>query len=303
MEGFIHTDDDLRLRYAEHGAGQPVVFVHGWQGAAEQWRSAAQALADECRAVIYDQRGHGRSHDAASGWTVHRLAHDLAQLLEQLAITDGVLVGHSMGCSVIWAYLELFGPARLDRLVFVDQAPALVIDPVWDERTIARAGAIFSDAQLQALCHSLADPESREDTVRAIVAGMVTPTAAPGLSERALAWGLRVDGSYGAALLRNHAQQDWRQQIALIRLPALIIAGRASVVPWTAAEWIAHTIPGAQLEIFEPDEGGSHLLALENPTKFNALLREFIDGAATRPHQRNLPDPTTTPNEAKGTMT
>src|SRR6516162_1255303 len=98
MEGFIHTDDDLRLRYAEHGAGQPVVFVHGWQGAAEQWRSAAQALADECRAVIYDQRGHGRSHDAASGWTVHRLAHDLAQLLEQLAITDGVLVGHSMGC-------------------------------------------------------------------------------------------------------------------------------------------------------------------------------------------------------------
>ncbi len=302
MEGFIHTHDHVRLRYTEHGVGRPVVFVHGWQGAAEQWRSAAQAVAGDCRAVIYDQRGHGRSHDAPSGWTVHRLANDLAQVLEQLAITDGVLVGQSMGCSVIWAYLELFGPTRLDALVFVDQSPAMIIDPVWNERTIARAGATFSDAQLQALRHSLADPESRADTIRAIVAGMVTPTAAPELTERAVARGLRVDGSYGAALLRNHAQQDWRRQIGLIRLPAQIIAGRASVVPWTAAEWIAHKIPGARLEIFEPDEGGSHLLALENPTKFNQLLREFIDGASTRLDQRILPDPTTTPNEAKGTM-
>jgi pimeloyl-ACP methyl ester carboxylesterase len=300
MEGFTHTHDHIRLRYTEHGAGRPVVFVHGWQGAAEQWRPAAQALAGDCRVVTYDQRGHGRSDDAASGWTVHRLAHDLAHLLDKLAAAGTVLVGHSMGCSVIWAYLELFGPARVDRLVFVDQSPAMIADPVWDERTIARTGAIFSDAQLQTLCHSLADPESREATVRAIVAGMVTPTAARKLTERMVAWGLRVDGSYGAALLRNHAHQDWRRQIGLIRLPALVIAGRASVVPWTAAEWIAHKIPGAQLEIFEPDEGGSHLLALENPAKFNSLLREFVHGAATRTDQRILPDPTRTPIESKG---
>src|SRR6516165_876562 len=107
MEGFIHTDDDVRLRYAEHGAGRPVVFIHGWQGAAEQWRSAAQALVGDCRVVTYDQRGHGRSDDAPSGWSVHRLAYDLAQLLDKLAATDTVLVGHSIGCSVICAYLEL----------------------------------------------------------------------------------------------------------------------------------------------------------------------------------------------------
>jgi pimeloyl-ACP methyl ester carboxylesterase len=245
MEGFIHTDDDVRLRYTEHGAGRPVVFVHGWQCAAEQWRAAAQALTGDCRVITYDQRGHARSDDAPSGWTVHRLAHDLGQLLEKLAATDTVLVGHSMGCSVIWAYLELFGAARLDRLVFVDQAPAMIADPVWDEHTIARAGAIFTDAQLQALCHSLADPESREDTVRAIAAGMVTPNATPELTDREVACGLRVDGSYSAALLRNHAHQDWRRQIGL---PTLVIAGRASVVPWTAAEWIAHETPGARLE-------------------------------------------------------
>ena len=74
------------------------------------------------------------------------------------------------------------------------------------------------------------------------------------------------------------------------------------MVPWTAAEWIAHTIPGARLEIFEPDEGGSHLLALENPTKFNQLLCEFIDAAPTQLDQGILSGPSTTPNEAKGTI-
>jgi pimeloyl-ACP methyl ester carboxylesterase len=38
MEGFVHTGDEVMLRYPVHGAGRPVVFVHGWQGAADQWR-------------------------------------------------------------------------------------------------------------------------------------------------------------------------------------------------------------------------------------------------------------------------
>jgi pimeloyl-ACP methyl ester carboxylesterase len=302
MEGFIHTDDRINLRYTVRGAGRPVVFVHGWPGAAEQWHPAAQALAGQCRAITYDQRGHGRSHDALSGWTVHRLAHDLAQLLEQLAHANAMLVGHSMGCSVIWAYLELFGAARLERLVLVDQAPAMVVDPVWDERTIGRAGAIFTDGELHALCHSLADPESREQTVRTIVAGMLTPAAPPALRERVVAWGLRVDGSFAASLLRNHAHQDWRRQIGLIDIPTLIVAGRASVVPWTAAEWIAHKIPGARLEIFEPDAGGSHLLALENPTRFNRLLRGFLAGDELDPN-RLSPSSHQHPMNAKGATT
>jgi non-heme chloroperoxidase len=117
MDGFIHTDDDVSLRYTVRGVGRPVVFVHGWQGAGEQWRQAAQALAGDRRTVLYDQRGHGRSHEARSGWTVHRLAYDLAQLLDHLSLIDVIMVGHSMGCSVIWPYLELFGAARLERLV------------------------------------------------------------------------------------------------------------------------------------------------------------------------------------------
>ena len=125
--------------------------------------------------------------------------------------------------------------------------------------------------------------------MRTIVGGMLTPAAPPALKERAVAWGMRVDGSFAAALLRNHAHQDWRRQIGRIDIPTLVVAGRASVVPWTAAEWIAHKIRGARLEIFEPDEGGSHLLALENPARFNRLLSEFVVAGAPNTTILELP--------------
>jgi pimeloyl-ACP methyl ester carboxylesterase len=303
MDRFIHTDDDVSLRYTARGGRPPGRVRARLAGRGRAMAPAAEAPAGRCRAITYDQRGHGRSHDAPSGWTVHRLAYDLAQLLEHLALTDTILVGHSMGCSVIWAHLELVGAARLADLVLVDQSPAMVVDPVWDERTIGRAGVIFTDRELHAVCHSLADPESHEQAVRAIVAGMLTPAASSALRERVVACGLRVDGTFAASLLRNHAHQDWRRQIGLINLPTQVVAGRASVVPWTAAEWIPRRIPGARLEICERDEGGSHLLALENPAKRNRLLSEFLAAASSSDDLRlSCWDPTPS-NEPEGVTT
>jgi len=276
VQAEVLTADGVHLRYIDQGAGRPVVFVHGWLSCAEHWRPVAAPIAGMARAVTYDQRGHGASDGTEHGWTVHRLARDLDELLAALAISGAVLVGHSMGCSVIWAYLELFGASRVDGLVLVDQSPALVIDPVWDKATIARAGAMFRDEELRSLCRGVADPQSREQVTRQTLTGMVTPACPHAILDQVLAWRLRVDGCYAAALLYNHAQQDWRRQIAHITLPTLVVAGRASIVPWTGAQWIADSIPGAHLEIFEAGEGGSHFLALENPGKFHRLLADFI---------------------------
>ena len=144
-----------------------------------------------------------------------------------------------------------FGASRLDGLVLVDQSPALVIDPVWDKATIARAGAMFRDEELRSLCRGVADPQSREQVTRQTLTGMVTPACPHAILDQVLAWRLRVDGCYAAALLYNHAQQDWRRNIHNITLPTLVVAGRASIVPWTGAQWIADSIPGAHLYIFE----------------------------------------------------
>jgi hypothetical protein len=107
---------------------------------------------------------------------------------------------------VIWAYLELFGSARASRLVFVDQSPTMIFDPVWDQDTIDAAGALFSDQQLRSLCRGLADPEARPRVVRDVATRMVSP-GQPALVDQLVTTALRVDGDFAAALLFNHAHQ------------------------------------------------------------------------------------------------
>ncbi len=79
-----------------------------------------------------------------------------------------------------------------------------------------------------------------------------------------------------ATLLLNHGCQDWRDIIPRIALPTLVIAGRVSLIPWKSVAWIAKQIPGAQMEIFEENEGGNHFMFVENPTKFNQIVSTFV---------------------------
>ena len=61
-----------------------------------------------------------------------------------------------------------------------------------------------------------------------------------------------------------------------IVVPTLVIGARQSVFPAESQAWIAKQIPGARLEIFEVDEGGSHFMFMENPVRFNAIVRDFL---------------------------
>jgi pimeloyl-ACP methyl ester carboxylesterase len=67
----------------------------------------------------YDQRFHGDSDSPSHGFHVARLAADLRDFLTALELTDVTVVGSSMGCAVIWSYIELFGLQRLKQAVFV----------------------------------------------------------------------------------------------------------------------------------------------------------------------------------------
>jgi pimeloyl-ACP methyl ester carboxylesterase len=86
----------------------------------------------------------------------------------------------------------------------------------------------------------------------------------------------RMTRQDASILLLNHAFQDWRDIIPRITLPTLVVSGRVSPIPWKSQEWIAQQIKGAQLEIFEEEEGGNHFMFFENPDKFNRIVKEFI---------------------------
>jgi len=270
------TGDGVALSYGDIGKGQPLVMIHGWSQTADQFRYQFNAFAAHARVVTYDQRGHGLSERPDHGYRIHRLAMDLREFLESLDMGNAILLGHSMGCSVIWAYLELFGESRLAKLILVDEPPCLTINPAWNDREIAEAGALFRAEAVTDLCNSLAD----EGPIGAVSDTLMTSMLTPGCSSDLRTWMMecnrKMPRSLAAALMRQHAPIDWRDVIRRIRLPSLVVGAEASLAPASSIRWTAEQIPGAILEIFGANEGGSHFMFAENPEKFNRMVLDFL---------------------------
>ena len=96
---------EIRLAVRDYGgAGQPVVLVHGGPGPnLTSWDELPPRLTGRFRAIVYDQRGHGRSDDAAD-YSYASLAGDIQAIVEALRLADPIVVGHSWGGWIAMAY-------------------------------------------------------------------------------------------------------------------------------------------------------------------------------------------------------
>ena len=273
--GSVTTNDGYTLRYDEAGSGQPLVCIPGWSQTAAQFKHQVSGLSDRYRVIAVDMRGHGESDKPDHGYSIERLAKDVQDLLVARNLTGVTVMGHSMGCSVMWSYWELWGRDRLAKLVLVDQMPMITADPAWSSQEKEDAGAIFDPTSLYATIQKLAGPDGVK-TTEGFIGGMFTKAYPPAEVEWVVKQNLKMPRAYAAALLYNHATQDWRRVIPRITVPTLVVGGRVSVVPWKSQVWINNQIKGSRLAIFEENEGGNHFMFMENPDKFNRLVRDFI---------------------------
>jgi pimeloyl-ACP methyl ester carboxylesterase len=122
--GHVTTSDGVRLHYLEAGSGKPLVMIPGWSQTAAQYKYQIARLHDRYRLIALDMRGHGESDKPAFGYKIARFSKDLHDALVALDLREVTLLGHSIGCSVIWSYCDLFGAERLAKLILVDQMPA-----------------------------------------------------------------------------------------------------------------------------------------------------------------------------------
>jgi len=95
------TEDGGLLNAVEFGSGPPLVLLHGAGLSSEVWAYQVRDLAEQCRVMVVDLRGHGGSAPGADGVTIAAMAGDVAALLEHLDLNEVVLAGHSMGGMVI----------------------------------------------------------------------------------------------------------------------------------------------------------------------------------------------------------
>lgn len=273
--GEFVTRDKVTLRYLEAGAGDPLLIVPGWSASAATFERQLEGLSDRFRVIALDMRGHGRSDKPDYGYRVSRFAADLRDGLEALGLSKVTLLGHSLGCVMIWSYLDLFGEDRLSRLVFVDQPAVIMRDPAWPDDVVRQTGAPFTPDQIVGFACEL-DSDLGEEATRRFLASMPTQDFSAEAFEQLVAETLQLPRRYAAKLFLDGATVDYRDVLARITLPTLYIGGRVNTVRMSAQRWICEQIPDCRHVTFTAEDRGSHFMYLENPDRFNAVLAEFL---------------------------
>jgi len=275
-QGSFTTSDGAKLNYLESGRGRPIVMVPGWSQTAEMFSDQISAFSATHRVIAVDMRGHGDSSKPAHGYRMARLAKDLNEFLSGMNLSKVTLVGHSMGCSVIWSHWDQYGSHNTHSMIIIDQAPCTTFGPGWTDAEKAETGAVFSPQSLYDTTAALAGIDG-EVTTTALVNGMFFTKNFPESKKKyALAQNLKFPRKPAADLLVDHCVQDWRDTIVRINVPTLVVGAKGSFFNPKSQEWIASKIPGAKLEIFEVEEGGSHFMFMENPQKFNKIALNFL---------------------------
>lgn len=101
------------LFYEVSGAGEPIVFIHGFSLDRRMWEPQVTAFEARYRVIRYDLRGHGDSVASLESYTGYG---DLLNVLDALEISRAVLVGLSAG-SELAINFAITHPDRVARLV------------------------------------------------------------------------------------------------------------------------------------------------------------------------------------------
>jgi len=106
----------LNLYFETHGAGRPLILLHGGLGSGEMFGPILPALAERHQVIAPDLQGHGRTADIDRPIDVRLMADDIAALIEHLGLDKPDVVGYSLGGGVALQTAIKY-PAMVRRLV------------------------------------------------------------------------------------------------------------------------------------------------------------------------------------------
>jgi pimeloyl-ACP methyl ester carboxylesterase len=244
-----------RLAYDEHGAGTPVVLLHGLTFDRRTWRPIRDRLDDSVRTIAVDLPAHGQSPGPVASF--EGLADQLHELLRQLGADRPVVVGHSMSGGLVSLYAATY-PTQ--GVVVVDNGPDIRLfarliqrlEPALSGPTFAEVWRTFEDGLGLGRI-----PEPVRSQV--VAAHRVQQHVVLGYWQTAL----RTDPDILQGLID--------EQIRILEVPYLAVFGRSI----TDSErerfgWLSD----AQLEEWE---GDGHFVHLVDPDRFATRLRRFVD--------------------------
>jgi pimeloyl-ACP methyl ester carboxylesterase len=109
----------LQMYYEIHGAGEPLLLLHGAFGAIDLWGPILTTLAEHHQVIAVEFQGHGHTADFVDRpLDYEQLADDVAAVMEHLGIAQADVVGYSMG-GTTGLQVAIRHPDRVRKLVAV----------------------------------------------------------------------------------------------------------------------------------------------------------------------------------------
>jgi pimeloyl-ACP methyl ester carboxylesterase len=117
---FVASTDGVSIHYQVQGKGRPaLVFIHGWCCDLTYWEKQWAPFSEKYTVVSIDLAGHGKSGMDREFWTIPAFGEDVVAVINKLGLSEVVLVGHSMGGSVMLETARHL-PNRILGLIGVD---------------------------------------------------------------------------------------------------------------------------------------------------------------------------------------
>lgn len=259
----------VSLHVEETGSGESIVFVHEFGGDARSWQSQVEHFSRHHRCVVYNARGYPPS-DVPKDERLYGQqlsTADLKGVLDTLDIEQAFVVGLSMG-AYTGLMLTVQHPERVRALVFASGG----------------SGA-YPETRAQFLADTNAVAEKMLQANSVDVAGISSgPSRVQLQNKNQTVWEqfaayLSEHSAVGSAYTLRHVQAerpslyDLTTELGAVTTPTLLVVGDEDESCLDVNLYLKRTMPYAGLSIF-PKSG--HLLNLEEPERFNALIDEFF---------------------------
>jgi pimeloyl-ACP methyl ester carboxylesterase len=232
----------LKMYYEVHGAGKPLVLLHGAFGVATVY----PILSKNRQAIAVELQGHGHTSDIDRPLTFEHMADDVAALLKHLKIEQADIFGYSMGGNVALA-MAIRHPNLVGK-VAINGSNYGKIDEAYEPATFAQFKSIPADFA----------PSMLKDPYDKVAPD---PKQWPALVAKVKKMGLEFKG---------FARDDMKS----IKAPVLITLGDRDVVRPEHAVEMFRLIPNAQLAVFP---GGDHFLLWTSPETVLTPVAAFLN--------------------------
>ncbi len=266
------SKDGTQLYFKDWGAGQPIVFCHGWPLSSDSWESQMLHVASNgFRAIAHDRRGHGRSTQPWNGNEMDTYADDLALLMDILDLKNAILVGFSTGGGEVARYIGRHGTKRVAKAALISSVPPLML------KTASNPGGLPLEVFDGIRAASIKDrSQLYRDLASGPFFGFNRPGAkvSEGMIDSFWAQGMQAGHKNTYDCIKAFSETDFTADLKKFDIPTLVVHGDDDqVVPIAASALMsAKLVRNAKLIVYP---GAPHGLTDTHKDKLNADLLAF----------------------------